>query len=147
MQGVEVLRDCRDEFITIQFNDPGGETLVFRRDEMLAATDDILTDNGVRSRGSPDMLAIWMAYGIGVAFAGAVVQKSGVDLHPQFNHNDLYHLIQIGAMWLLYCAGLRLEDCSPCSQTLLRSAPGSLPPDAPARDSSGGELPNGPRVQ
>jgi hypothetical protein len=28
---------------------------------MLAATDDILSDNGVRSQGSPDMLAVWNA--------------------------------------------------------------------------------------
>jgi len=27
--------------------------------QMLAATDEILTDNGVRSQGSPDTLAIW----------------------------------------------------------------------------------------
>jgi hypothetical protein len=26
---------------------------------MLAATDDILTDNGVRAQGSPNMLAVW----------------------------------------------------------------------------------------
>jgi S1-C subfamily serine protease len=58
---VEVLRDCRKEFIAIEFDVRGGEALVFRRDEMLAATDDILTDNGVRSRGSADMLAIWNA--------------------------------------------------------------------------------------
>ena len=35
--------------------------MVFRRAEMLTATDEILTDNGVRSQGSPDMLAIWNA--------------------------------------------------------------------------------------
>ena len=56
---VEVLRDCRDEFITVEFDGRGGETLVFPRAEMVSATDDILTDNGVRSQGSPDMLKIW----------------------------------------------------------------------------------------
>ena len=35
-----------------------GETMVFPRADMLAATDEILTDNGVRSQGSPDTLAI-----------------------------------------------------------------------------------------
>jgi len=59
---VEVLRDSKDEFITIEFDRRGGgETLVFPRNEMVAATDAILTDNGVRSQGSPDMLAIWTA--------------------------------------------------------------------------------------
>lgn len=57
---VEILRDSKDEFITIEFNRRGGgETLVFRRKEMIDATDAILTDNGVRSQGSADMLAIW----------------------------------------------------------------------------------------
>jgi hypothetical protein len=28
---------------------------------MVAATDDILTDNGIRSQGSPDALAVWNA--------------------------------------------------------------------------------------
>jgi S1-C subfamily serine protease len=56
---VQTLRDSKEEFITIEFDLRGGETVVFPRAEMLTATDDILTDNGVRSQGSPDMLAIW----------------------------------------------------------------------------------------
>lgn len=32
---------------------------MFRREEMLAATDQILTDNGVRTQGSPDLMKIW----------------------------------------------------------------------------------------
>ena len=31
----------------------------FRRKEMVDATEDILTDNGVRAQGSPDMLEVW----------------------------------------------------------------------------------------
>ncbi|HEY0550390.1 MAG TPA: serine protease, partial [Verrucomicrobiae bacterium] len=58
---VQMLRDSKEEFITIEFDLRGGETVVFPRAEMLTATDDILTDNGVRSQGSPDMLAIWNA--------------------------------------------------------------------------------------
>jgi hypothetical protein len=45
----------------IEFSTRGGETLVFSRAEMLMATDDILTNNGVRSQGSPDTLAVWTA--------------------------------------------------------------------------------------
>jgi len=33
--------------------------MIFPRSEMLAATDEILTDNGVRSQGSSDTMAIW----------------------------------------------------------------------------------------
>ena len=58
---VEVLRDSKDQFIVIKFDGRVGEGLVFPRAEMLAATEEILTDNGVRSQGSPDTLAIWNA--------------------------------------------------------------------------------------
>jgi len=37
----------------------GEELVVVPRAEMFAATDEILTDNGVRSQGSADTLAIW----------------------------------------------------------------------------------------
>ena len=56
---VEILRDTKDEFITIEGYNRFGETMIFPRAQMLAATDEILTDNGVRSQGSPDTLAIW----------------------------------------------------------------------------------------
>jgi S1-C subfamily serine protease len=58
---VELLRDSKDEFITVACDTRFGETMVFPRAQMLAATDEILTDNGVRSQGSPDTLAIWNA--------------------------------------------------------------------------------------
>ncbi len=58
---VQLLRDSKDEFITIEFDNRFGETVVFPRAEMLAATDDILSDNGIRSQGSPDTMAIWNA--------------------------------------------------------------------------------------
>lgn len=58
---VELLRDAKDNFVTIEFDNRFGETLVFPRAEILAATDDILTDNGIRSQGSADTLAIWNA--------------------------------------------------------------------------------------
>ncbi|MEJ0090497.1 MAG: trypsin-like peptidase domain-containing protein [Limisphaerales bacterium] len=58
---VEILRDSKDEFITIECNSRYGETMIFPRAQMLAATDEILTDNGVRSQGSPDTLAVWNA--------------------------------------------------------------------------------------
>jgi S1-C subfamily serine protease len=60
-QLVEVLRDSRDEFTVITFAGRGNESLVFPHREMLAATDEILTDAGVREQASPDLLAIWKA--------------------------------------------------------------------------------------
>jgi S1-C subfamily serine protease len=58
---VELLRDAKEEFLEVEFDSRGTETLVFRRNEMLAATDEILTDNGVRAQGSSDALAVWKA--------------------------------------------------------------------------------------
>ncbi|HME39776.1 MAG TPA: trypsin-like peptidase domain-containing protein [Steroidobacteraceae bacterium] len=56
---VALLRDLKDPFVTIEFDQRGNEALVFSRTAMLAATDDILTDNGVRAQGSPNMMAVW----------------------------------------------------------------------------------------
>jgi len=56
---VEVLRDATDKYITFEFESRVSESLVFPRDEMASATEDILKDNGIRSQGSDDMLAIW----------------------------------------------------------------------------------------
>jgi hypothetical protein len=58
---VAVLRDLKDEFVTIRFEQRSGETLVFAHRDVLAATNDILNDNGVRAQGSPDMMAVWAA--------------------------------------------------------------------------------------
>jgi S1-C subfamily serine protease len=58
-QLVALLRDLKDPFVTFEFDQKGGEGLVFSRTAIAASTDDILTDNGVRAQGSPDMLAIW----------------------------------------------------------------------------------------
>jgi len=47
----------------------------------------------------------WAYLGVGITFAGALVQRSGVRLHAQFNHNDLFHVIQIGGLFAFYRAG------------------------------------------
>jgi len=56
---VAVLRDLKDEFVVVQTENRGGEAMVFPHKEMLAATEDILTDNGVRAQGSADLLEVW----------------------------------------------------------------------------------------
>jgi hypothetical protein len=58
---VALLRDLKDEFVKIEFDQEGGESLVFPRAALVAATDEILTDNGVRAQGSADTLAVWQA--------------------------------------------------------------------------------------
>jgi S1-C subfamily serine protease len=58
---IEILRDSRAEFVKFEFALRGGETMVFPRKEMMTATEEILTDNGIRAQGSPDTLAVWNA--------------------------------------------------------------------------------------
>ena len=60
---VEVLRDLKDPFVTFEFDQKGGEALVFSRQAILNSTDDVLTDNGVRAQGSADTLAVWQGKG------------------------------------------------------------------------------------
>jgi hypothetical protein len=47
----------------------------------------------------------WVIASIGVSIVAALVQQSGIALHRHFNHNDLYHLVQMLALWLLYRGG------------------------------------------
>jgi hypothetical protein len=49
----------------------------------------------------------WMVGGVAVSVVAAAVQAAHLAPHPQFNHNDLYHVIQIAAMYLFY-RGARL---------------------------------------
>jgi hypothetical protein len=56
---VAILRDLKDDMLVIRFDQREGETIVLPRKEMLAATENILSDNGVRSQGSPDMMDVW----------------------------------------------------------------------------------------
>jgi hypothetical protein len=52
----------------------------------------------------------WMLAGVALSVVAGLVQASGFALHRHFNHNDLYHVIQIGAMFLLYRGARRLSD-------------------------------------
>jgi S1-C subfamily serine protease len=56
---VTLLRDLKDEYVTLDFDNRVSEAMVFPRAQMIAATEAILTDNGVRAQGSPDMLKVW----------------------------------------------------------------------------------------
>src|SRR5512137_1407825 len=60
---VELLRDARGEFLTVEFDRRSGETLVFSRKELDAATEELLTDSGIRSQGSPELMKVWSAGG------------------------------------------------------------------------------------
>ena len=59
---------------------------------------------------SGDRASRWMLAGVALSVAAAAVQASGIDLHRHFNHNDLYHVIQIAAMIFFYRGARTLED-------------------------------------
>lgn len=56
---VELLRDSKEKFTTIVFDDRFSESIVFNHQEAVKATDEILSDNGVRQRASDDLMAVW----------------------------------------------------------------------------------------
>ncbi len=60
-QLVAILRDLKDEFVKIDFDQRSGETLVFPRTAIAASTEAILNDNDVRAQGSSDTMAVWRA--------------------------------------------------------------------------------------
>ncbi len=68
---VATLRDAKEEFLVFEFSGRRFETLVFPRKEMMAATEEILNDNGVRAQGSPDLLAVWNQKGTTPTTAGS----------------------------------------------------------------------------
>jgi S1-C subfamily serine protease len=56
---VGLLRDLKDDYVIFEFQNRLGAALVFDRKEILASTEAILADNGVRAQGSADMMAVW----------------------------------------------------------------------------------------
>ena len=44
----------------------------------------------------------WMLGGVAVSLLAGLAQASGLDLHAHFNHNDLYHVLQVAAMFAFY---------------------------------------------
>ena len=58
-----------------------------------------------RERGSGAILA-----GVALSVIAGLVQASGLDLHRHFNHNDLYHVIQMVAIVAYYRGVRQLAD-------------------------------------
>jgi len=46
--------------------------------------------------------------GVVLSLIAAGIQQSGVAIHRNFNHNDLYHVVQAVAVWFLYLAAKRM---------------------------------------
>ncbi|HSY44032.1 MAG TPA: trypsin-like peptidase domain-containing protein, partial [Candidatus Acidoferrum sp.] len=58
---VQIIREAKGEYIRIEFYGIDAPIFVFPRAEMAEETDSILTDNDIRSQGSPDVMAVWNA--------------------------------------------------------------------------------------
>lgn len=67
----------------------------------------------------------WMLGAVAISFAGAAVQISGLTLHRHFNHNDLFHVLQMVGLYLIFQAGLRLTDAGAPAQIAPRIKIGS----------------------
>ena len=52
----------------------------------------------------------WIASGVVVTLIGILVQQTGFRSHLDFNHNGIYHIIQIGAFYLLFRGACTLRD-------------------------------------
>jgi hypothetical protein len=52
----------------------------------------------------------WLISGLLLTLTGAAIQASGFALHRHFNHNDLYHVVQMAGLVLLYRGGQVIRD-------------------------------------
>ncbi len=86
----------------------------------IAAGSALLIAAGVRSALRPEASDdrarregfLWLKRAIGVSFAGLAVLVLKLSPHPHFNHNDLYHGIQMGGLFCLYRGALSLHGLS-----------------------------------
>jgi general stress protein CsbA len=52
----------------------------------------------------------WIVGGVAVSLVAGLVQARRIAFHRHFNHNDLFHLIQMVAVYLFYRGGALLVD-------------------------------------
>ena len=54
--------------------------------------------------------AWWITAGVAVAIVAGAIQWAHLAPHVHFNHNDLFHVVQMASLYLLYRGGLLLRD-------------------------------------
>ena len=52
----------------------------------------------------------WLKAGLAVSAAGVLIQQIGIGIHEHFNHNDIYHLVQMVGIYCFYRGALCLHD-------------------------------------
>jgi hypothetical protein len=60
---VEILRDATDEYIEFNFVANHPERIVFKRQEALRATNEVLDNNAIRNQCSADLMSVWQRKG------------------------------------------------------------------------------------
>jgi hypothetical protein len=55
----------------------------------------------------------WLKRGLVISLVGVLIQVSGFSLHEHFNHNDLYHVVQMFGLYCFYRGALYLHDDTP----------------------------------
>jgi hypothetical protein len=90
------------------------EGWMFRHDQFIWVIADTVSTMAVvfilhawrhREPGARPILA-----GVALSALAAGAQALGPDLHEHFNHNDLYHVLQIAAMALFYRGASTIRD-------------------------------------
>lgn len=85
----------------------------------IAGSSVLLIAAGVRSALRPEAAneaarargITWLKRGIAVSLVGLAVLVGKLSLHEHFNHNDLYHVIQMGGLYCLFRGARSLHDC------------------------------------
>lgn len=57
-----------------------------------------------------DPSSIYFIMGVLLAFMGAGIQAKGISFHKHFNHNDLFHVVQMISFIFLYIGVLHFND-------------------------------------
>ncbi len=68
----------------------------------------VLHGRNAQARQAPG--SRWMLGAVAMSAVAAGVQAGHLALHEHFNHNDLYHVLQMGAMAMFYAGASVLRD-------------------------------------
>ncbi|MEO8631560.1 MAG: hypothetical protein ABI612_26220 [Betaproteobacteria bacterium] len=71
----------------------------------------VLSTWGAWIRATP--FAPWVLAGVMISMLATLFQQGRVAMHPRFDHNDLYHVTQMLAIYYLYRGGMLLRDSEP----------------------------------
>lgn len=55
----------------------------------------------------------WLRRAVAVTLVALLALVLRVSPHPHFNHNDLYHVVQLAALYCLFRGALRLHELTP----------------------------------